>query len=105
MGESNLNFFSLTGGFVILFVGMTSTLYILHAEGGVRGKKFVALFVIQVDNFPNLDERENLIQSATLSQNILIALTILITASSVKSLQAKQGLPTSNQWAGWLALG
>ncbi|KIM35184.1 hypothetical protein M413DRAFT_14705 [Hebeloma cylindrosporum] len=73
-----------TGGFVILFVGISSTFYVLRGfESDARGKKLASLFVVQ---------------------NFLIAITMLITASSVKSLQAKQGLPTLNQWTGWIVL-
>lgn len=35
----------------------------------------------------------------------LIVLSMLVTRSSVLSLQAKQGLPAGNQAVGWLVLG
>lgn len=39
------------------------------------------------------------------SKASLILLAMIITASSVKSLQAKQGLPIINQTSAWLILG
>jgi len=39
------------------------------------------------------------------SQRFLIGLTMAVTASSVTSLQNKEGLPSINQMAGWAALG
>ncbi|PPQ94801.1 hypothetical protein CVT25_007438 [Psilocybe cyanescens] len=37
-------------------------------------------------------------------QMVFICITMLITASSVRQLQAKKGLPSLNQWAGWIVL-
>ena len=59
MGESELNFFSVTGGFVILFVGMSSKLYILRNIGReARRKKLTTLFVVQVGNSSNFHEKK-----------------------------------------------
>ena len=59
MGESELNFFSVTGGFVILFVGMSSTFYILRNIGReARRKKLTTLFVVQVGNSSNFHEKK-----------------------------------------------
>ena len=38
-------------------------------------------------------------------QTGLIGLAMYVTSSSVRSLQAKQGLPLGNQVVGWLVLG
>lgn len=35
----------------------------------------------------------------------LILVTMIVTRSSIRSLQAKQGLPIGNQVVGWLVLG
>lgn len=35
----------------------------------------------------------------------MIALSLIVTRSSVSSLQAKQGLPLGNQVVGWFVLG
>ena len=46
---------------------------------------------------------ENLINTTV--QVGLVALAILVTRSSVASLQAKQGLPVGTQMAGWVTFG
>jgi GPI ethanolamine phosphate transferase 1 len=50
-------------------------------------------------------------QASGLSRSILgaqvglIVLAMVVTRSSIESLQAKRGLPTGNQLVGWLVLG
>jgi len=48
---------SITGGFVIVSVGMTTTFYILrNTDDEVRSKKLATLFVVQVRILFNFDE-------------------------------------------------
>ncbi|KAG5727447.1 GPI ethanolamine phosphate transferase 1 [Termitomyces sp. T112] len=77
----------LVGGCLILLCGGFSALWVLHEVERLKGKKsrqaLTALFLIQAT---------------------LVVTTMIITASSVKGLQAKQGLPLPNRVLGWTVL-
>ncbi|KAG6873897.1 hypothetical protein C0995_009676 [Termitomyces sp. Mi166 len=77
----------LLGGCMILVCGVFSARWVLNEAERVKGKQsrqaLTALFIIQVT---------------------LIVAIMIITASSVRSLQAKQGLPLPNQVLGWIVL-
>ncbi|KAJ3517601.1 hypothetical protein NLJ89_g404 [Agrocybe chaxingu] len=72
------------GGAIILLSGASAAYYVLKTEKHLQKCRILfKLFFLQ---------------------GILIALTMLITSSSVKSLQDKKGLPLPNQVAGWVVL-
>ncbi|CAA7259378.1 unnamed protein product [Cyclocybe aegerita] len=72
------------GGAIILLSGASAAYYVLKTEKHLQKCRILfKLFFFQ---------------------GILIALTMLITSSSVKSLQDKKGLPLFNQVAGWVIL-
>ncbi|KAG6880001.1 hypothetical protein C0992_008208 [Termitomyces sp. T32_za158] len=78
----------LTGGCLILTCGVCAGLWTLNEVERVKGKKsrqaLTTLFICQA---------------------ILIVGIMIVTARSVRSLQAKQGLPLHNQVLGWAILG
>ncbi|KAJ6611479.1 Phosphatidylinositolglycan class N-domain-containing protein [Mycena sp. CBHHK59/15] len=74
----------LAGGFCVIAAGILFSRTIFQGSGDREKRKLASrLFVVQ---------------------GILIALAMLITASSVHHLQSKLGLPLLNQVAGWLVL-
>lgn len=71
----------MASGFIILIVGKQYSKHIVSDKE--NGAKLGRLYMIQ---------------------GVLIIFIMLVTAGSVRSLQAKQGLPVLNQIAGWFLL-
>lgn len=103
------------GGFLILIIG---ALYIAfeksllvpaaQAKEGLGSAKADTLsrsiLGVQVSKCSGVVASETLLTTG-LQQVGLIALAMLVTRSSVASLQTKQGLPLGTQAVGWITLG
>ncbi|KAF8180205.1 Phosphatidylinositolglycan class N-domain-containing protein [Pholiota molesta] len=74
----------LLGGVAILLTGFIGALQVLKNISDARKRKTMSMLFF--------------------FQGIFICLTMIITSSSVISLQEKRGLPTLNQWSGWIVL-
>ena len=69
--------------------------------GLLASARFVnKLFFIQVSPFPSI-----FFSTLIFQKTCLILVTMIVTASSIKQLQAKTGLPLLNRVVGWSALG
>ncbi|KAF8967451.1 Phosphatidylinositolglycan class N-domain-containing protein [Flammula alnicola] len=75
---------NMIGGFAILLTGLIGALCVLKDVKYERKHRMLSILF--------------LVQAA------FVCITMLITSSSVRNLQAKQGLPALNQWTGWVVL-
>ena len=76
-------------------MGLVGVLYILFAKSVLSSK---------TGNSRSAPTLENISKSIIGLQVGLIALAMIVTRSSVTSLQAKRGLPFGNQVVGWTVL-
>lgn len=93
--ETQLTLFSLLGGFLILLIGV---LYIAFEQ---------SLLAQSSTSKEDLEAAEaDYVSRLILGAQVgLVALAMLVTRSSVASLQAKTGLPLGTQILGWITLG
>ena len=80
------------GGTIMMFAGLLASIFF--------GTKLSALFVKQVGLTFSFAFSPLMFQ-----QSCLILVTMIVTASSIRNLQAKSGLPLLNRIVGWAVLG
>ncbi|KAK6333928.1 Glycosyl phosphatidyl inositol anchor synthesis, variant 3 [Orbilia blumenaviensis] len=94
--------------FTLLPVIKVESLFQIHAAGGVMLAVGIG-YIAYGDRLLGPDAKRvfngKYMQSLLGFQSALIALSMVVTDSSVKSIQAKQGLPFGNQVVGWSILG
>ncbi|KAF8905948.1 Phosphatidylinositolglycan class N-domain-containing protein [Gymnopilus junonius] len=92
-----------TGVFPLLSVDKTESLTTITIGGFaiLLTGSAVAWRIVQSTKKPST---QTMLAKLFVCQIFFIGFTMAITASSVRHLQAKKGLPAQNQWAGWLVL-